>query len=79
VILAHGVDRPDNAQRLARRGVAGWLPAEQWDTDEVVQLLAAALTDGFAAPPGTIDPQAALRSTVDTIERVRDRLAATTR
>jgi UDP:flavonoid glycosyltransferase YjiC (YdhE family) len=77
VILAHGVDRPDNAQRLARRGVAAWLPAEEWQADRVVELLSAALAGGFAAPPGSVDPAASLTSTVDAIERMLDRLGRT--
>ncbi len=79
VILAHGVDRPDNAQRLARRGVAAWLPAERWAADQVAGPLSTALASGFAGPPGPVDPRAALVSTVDVIERVGDRLAATAR
>jgi UDP:flavonoid glycosyltransferase YjiC (YdhE family) len=42
VILAHGVDRPDNAERLAARGLAQWLPVGAWDPDAVAALLAAA-------------------------------------
>lgn len=40
VILAHGVDRPDNAERLAALGLARWLPVEAWDPDAVAALLA---------------------------------------
>jgi UDP:flavonoid glycosyltransferase YjiC (YdhE family) len=39
VILAHGVDRPDNAGRLAALGLARWLPAGAWDPDAVAALL----------------------------------------
>jgi len=72
VVLAHGVDRPDNAQRLARRGVAAWLPAEEWQADRVVELLTTALSEGFAAPPGTVDPAASLTAVVEAIERMAD-------
>jgi UDP:flavonoid glycosyltransferase YjiC (YdhE family) len=39
VVLAHGVDRPDNAERLAALGLARWLPVEAWDPDAVAALL----------------------------------------
>jgi hypothetical protein len=45
VILAHGADRPDNAERLARRGLASWLPAARWTPQEVGRLLAVAVED----------------------------------
>jgi rhamnosyltransferase subunit B len=40
VILAHGVDRPDNAERLAALGLAQWLPVGEWDPEAVAMLLA---------------------------------------
>ncbi|WP_232663233.1 glycosyltransferase [Pseudonocardia sp. TRM90224] len=42
VVLAHGVDRPDNAGRLAALGLAQWLPVEAWDPDAVAELLTGA-------------------------------------
>ncbi|GAA3804762.1 glycosyltransferase [Sphaerisporangium flaviroseum] len=39
VILAHGVDRPDNAERLERHGLASRLPAPRWTPGEVGLLL----------------------------------------
>ena len=42
VILAHGVDRPDNAERLAAVGLAQWLPVDAWDPDAVAELLTGA-------------------------------------
>lgn len=49
VILAHGVDRPDNAVRLGALGLARWLPAGAWDPDAVAELLAEAR---HVTPPG---------------------------
>ncbi|SEH00746.1 UDP:flavonoid glycosyltransferase YjiC, YdhE family [Nonomuraea solani] len=49
VILAHGADRPDNAARLAAKGLAHWLPATRWSPDEVARTLTAALK----AAPGS--------------------------
>ncbi|MEU6410083.1 glycosyltransferase [Microbispora sp. NPDC046933] len=45
VLLAHGVDRPDNAERLERAGVAAWLPVSHWTEERVAGLLARALED----------------------------------
>ncbi|MEW9532189.1 glycosyltransferase [Microbispora sp. NPDC049125] len=45
VLLAHGVDRPDNAERLHRAGVAEWLPVTHWDEERLAGLLARALDD----------------------------------
>ncbi|MEU7887127.1 glycosyltransferase [Microbispora bryophytorum] len=49
VLLAHGVDRPDNAERLERAGVATWLPVTHWTEDRTADLLARALD---SAAPG---------------------------
>ncbi|WP_426510191.1 glycosyltransferase [Dactylosporangium sp. McL0621] len=45
VILAHGADRPDVAQRLARHDLARWLPADAWTAEAAADRLWAALTD----------------------------------
>jgi rhamnosyltransferase subunit B len=50
VILAHGADRPDNAARLARHGLARWLPEERWDPAAIAAELAAAMTDAGLGP-----------------------------
>ncbi|MFG1619185.1 glycosyltransferase [Nonomuraea wenchangensis] len=50
VILAHGADRPDNAARLERQGLARWLPEGSWDAGEVAGALHAALRDGPHQP-----------------------------
>ncbi|QYC42891.1 4'-demethylrebeccamycin synthase [Nonomuraea coxensis DSM 45129] len=50
VILAHGADRPDNAARLEKQGLARWLPEERWDAGEVAEALRAALRDGRHPP-----------------------------
>ena len=70
VILAHDVDRPDNARRLARRRLAEWLPAEQWHASAVAQLLARALAAGPPAAPSATDPQATIAAVVDAVERL---------
>ncbi|WP_424533872.1 glycosyltransferase [Sphaerisporangium viridialbum] len=51
VILAHGVDRPDNAERLERHGLASWLPAPRWTPREVSALLAKEAGRGRVVPP----------------------------
>jgi UDP:flavonoid glycosyltransferase YjiC (YdhE family) len=48
VILAHGVDRPDNAERLATLGLARWLPVGAWDPDAVAALLTEAEAEAEA-------------------------------
>jgi rhamnosyltransferase subunit B len=45
VVLAHSVDRPDNARRLHHLGLAEWLPAARWTTADVTALLRHALTE----------------------------------
>src|SRR5512142_2212926 len=45
VVLAHGVDRPDNARRLRRLGLAEWLPAARWTTADVAALLRRVLVE----------------------------------
>ncbi|WP_433214963.1 glycosyltransferase [Dactylosporangium sp. CS-047395] len=73
VILAHGADRPDVAQRLARHDLARWLPAESWTAEATADRLWAALTDtgygGRAAAftePTTAGPERA----ADQLERL---------
>ncbi|MGC4880032.1 glycosyltransferase [Micromonospora sp. DT43] len=46
VILAHGADRPDNAQRLASAGLARWLPAARWSAAAIAGEIGAAVADG---------------------------------
>lgn len=50
VILADGADRPDNAARLAREGLARWLPRAAWTPENVAALLDEALAAGRHAP-----------------------------
>ncbi|MFC6080607.1 glycosyltransferase [Sphaerisporangium aureirubrum] len=50
IILAHGVDRPDNAERLRRRGLATWLHAPRWTPEEVSVLVTAATSKGPLSP-----------------------------
>ncbi len=50
VILAHGTDRPDNAARMRRLGLAEWLPAARWTPEAAADLLGRVLDDpGYAA------------------------------
>jgi hypothetical protein len=66
VILAHGVDRPDNAGRLAALGLARWLPAGAWDPDAVAALLSQAQPS--SAPDGGVgrgDAATALEGLLD--------------
>ncbi|SDS93254.1 glycosyltransferase [Actinoplanes derwentensis] len=52
VVLADGLDRPDNAARLAALGHARWLPREQWTTTAI----ATAIRDVLSRPaPGPAD------------------------
>lgn len=75
VVLAHGVDRPDNAFRLRRLGLAEWLPAARWDPAEVSALLNRVLTDpGYrrraADLAPTIDGSAALDAACRALEEL---------
>jgi UDP:flavonoid glycosyltransferase YjiC (YdhE family) len=45
LVLAHGIDRPDNAARMRRVGVAEWLPAARWDPVDAAALLRRLLDD----------------------------------
>ncbi|MEU8271624.1 glycosyltransferase [Sphaerisporangium sp. NPDC049002] len=64
VILAHGVDRPDNAERLERLGLASWLPAPRWTPEEVSALLTKEIErPSQAGEPGGPRDDAALYDT----------------
>ncbi|MFI9771938.1 glycosyltransferase [Streptomyces sp. NPDC052415] len=45
VVMADGIDRPDNAARLARRGLARAIPAEGWGPEELAEAIVAAAAD----------------------------------
>jgi hypothetical protein len=45
VVMADGIDRPDNAARLARRGLARVAPAEGWGPGELAEAIVAAAAD----------------------------------
>jgi len=71
VILAHDVDRPDNAQRLAHRHIAEWLPIEHWQPEAVRPLIARALAGvNQPAPGGSTDPEAGVTAAADAVERL---------
>ncbi|MEO3807569.1 glycosyltransferase [Sphaerisporangium sp. B11E5] len=55
IILAHGVDRPDNAERLHRHSLATWLPAPRWTPEEVAPLIKSATAQG-TRPPDLTQP-----------------------
>ncbi|MEV6986914.1 glycosyltransferase [Sphaerisporangium sp. NPDC051017] len=79
VILAHGVDRPDNAERLGRHKLASCLPAPRWTPGEVAALLAAALDRGPVVPPPETTPAgepAGLAAAASHIAALRDGPAA---
>ncbi|MFC0528935.1 condensation domain-containing protein [Phytohabitans kaempferiae] len=80
VILAHGTDRPDNAARLRRLGLAEWLPAARWTTDATAALLARVLDDpGYAARnrdrAPLVDSAAAVEAACDRLEGLLGRSA----
>lgn len=73
ILLAHAVDRPDNAERLRRVGAASWLPAGRWDEAGVAALISEALADtGYAARvaelSATVDSAAAAARAADRIQ-----------
>ncbi|MFB7945294.1 glycosyltransferase [Kitasatospora phosalacinea] len=45
VLMADGVDRPDNAARLSRLGLARTVPADRWRTPELAAAIDAAAAD----------------------------------
>ncbi|MFD7732805.1 glycosyltransferase [Kitasatospora phosalacinea] len=45
VLMADGVDRPDNAARLSRLGLARTVPADRWRTPELAAAIGAAAAD----------------------------------
>ncbi|MGN9909814.1 condensation domain-containing protein [Phytohabitans sp. LJ34] len=73
VILAHGTDRPDNAARLRRLGLAEWLPAARWTPDAAAGLIRKVLDDpGYAARnrdrAPLVDSTAAVEAACDRLE-----------
>ncbi|MFC6021359.1 condensation domain-containing protein [Plantactinospora solaniradicis] len=73
VVLAHGVDRPDNAVRLRRLGLGEWLPAARWTTETIAALLRRVLDDpGYAARNRArsplVDSGAAVEAACDRLE-----------
>ncbi|MEV0609864.1 glycosyltransferase [Polymorphospora rubra] len=69
VAMAAGLDRPDNARRLAAYGVGRWLPEQDWTADAVAAALRAAIDD---PPPAVPDPLAAtsVERAADAVESV---------
>ncbi|MGI5212810.1 glycosyltransferase [Plantactinospora sp. CA-290183] len=73
LILAHGLDRPDNAARLAARGLAEWAGPADWAPATTGDLLRRALDDsGFgdraAAQLADDDPAVAVRRAGEALE-----------
>ncbi|GAA4466168.1 condensation domain-containing protein [Phytohabitans houttuyneae] len=72
VILAHGTDRPDNAARLRRLGLAEWLPAARWTASAAADLLTRVLDDpGY---PARARERAPLVDSAAAVEAACDRL-----
>jgi UDP:flavonoid glycosyltransferase YjiC (YdhE family) len=67
LVLAHGIDRPDNAGRMRRAGVGEWLPAARWEPAGAAALLRRLVED-----PGYRDRVRRLAPSVD----ARDSAAA---
>lgn len=70
LLLAHGFDRADNGDRLARLGLGRWLPPSGWGTGRVVAELAALLARDRPAPPSgaaTMDGTAAAADAVEAV------------
>lgn len=59
VVLGHGADRPDNAERLAAAGLATWLPLGSWEPHEIAELVLEARapvpTSGFDGATGAAE------------------------
>ncbi|MEO3860360.1 nucleotide disphospho-sugar-binding domain-containing protein [Acrocarpospora sp. B8E8] len=72
VVLADGADRPDNASRLARLGLAAWLPPARWG--ETAAALGGVLADrGLPGRlPGDLDPSAGIAGAARLIEKLAD-------
>jgi UDP:flavonoid glycosyltransferase YjiC (YdhE family) len=67
VVLAHGVDRPDNARRLHRLGLAEWLPAARWTTTDIAALLRRVLTEpGYRQRADELAPDVDSDTALDT-------------
>jgi rhamnosyltransferase subunit B len=60
IILPFNIDRPDNAARLHRHGLAEWLPVEQWSPQRVADMLRRTPRRG-PAPPTPVDSTASAR------------------
>jgi UDP:flavonoid glycosyltransferase YjiC (YdhE family) len=65
LLLADGGDRPDNARRLERLGLARWLAPQRWDAATVGAQLAELGTEPATVPAGMSEPSAALEAVAD--------------
>jgi rhamnosyltransferase subunit B len=75
LLLAHGYDRPDNAARLARLGLAAWLPPAEWTPDRVATTLAGIVGAGRVVPPEAPDGTAGAADEIEACLRGRRRAA----
>ncbi|WP_405009084.1 glycosyltransferase [Kitasatospora sp. NBC_01539] len=78
VLMADGIDRPDNAARLARWGLARTVPAARWRTADLPAAVRAAASDhGYRARAravaGLPDPHGAQDAAADRLVRLLDR------
>lgn len=75
VLLVDTFDRPDNAQRLERLGLATWLPNDRWTREEIAAAVSDALNDTdyrkrWQETVGHLDPAAGLAAARAHIERL---------
>jgi UDP:flavonoid glycosyltransferase YjiC (YdhE family) len=76
LVLAHGIDRPDNASRMRRVGVGEWLPAARWDPADAAALLRRLLDDpGYRRRArdlaASVDARAGAAQACDRLEAAR--------
>ncbi|GAB2931296.1 glycosyltransferase [Micromonospora polyrhachis] len=68
VILASGLDRPDNAQRAARCPATGWLPEERWTPDEVARMIRTVLAARASTAPSARPSPGGVERVADVVE-----------
>jgi UDP:flavonoid glycosyltransferase YjiC (YdhE family) len=76
VIMAHGMDRPDNAARLAKLELAQWTQSKDWTVPGVCAQLRDAVADtGYRVRARTIlmddDAGTAVTTVVEALESLR--------
>jgi rhamnosyltransferase subunit B len=74
LLLAHGYDRPDNGARLARLGLAAWLPPAEWTPSRVATSLAEIVRAGRVVPPEAPDGTSAAADEIEALAADRQRM-----